>query len=84
MSIFLNGVIHGKTIELDQAPDLPDGEAVRVTVISSARPIPPTSAEALDALKRAAGGFADDPEGLDRYLEWNRQQRKGSRREIPD
>jgi hypothetical protein len=57
---------------------------VRVTVIPNNGVSSPTSPEALEALKRAAGSWADDIEGLDRYLEWNRQQRKGQRREIPE
>src|SRR6266446_1873349 len=39
---------------------------------------------ALEALKRAAGGWADGPEGLDRFLEWNRQQRQLNRRKLPE
>jgi len=37
----------------------------------------------LEPLKRAAGSWCDDPEGLDRFLEWNRQQRKINRRALP-
>ncbi len=33
-------------------------------------------------VRRSAGGWADDPEGLDKYLEWNRQQRKIGRPEL--
>jgi len=78
----MKGVIHGRTIELDAEPGLPDGQAVSVTV----EPMKDTKSQAaFEALKRAAGGWAnDDPEGLERYLEWNRQQRKISRPEIPD
>jgi hypothetical protein len=77
----LKGVIRGKTIELEEEPGLPDGQEVRVTV----EPVsPPGTAveDPLDALKRAAGGWSDDPDGLDRYLEWNRRQRKVNRPEI--
>src|SRR5947208_605775 len=35
----LHGVVHGKTIELDQAPGLPDGQPVAVT-IQRLEPIP--------------------------------------------
>jgi len=76
----LRGVIHGKAIELDEDPGLPEGQEVTVSVEPVALP---ASAEALNALKRAAGGWSDDVEGLDRYLEWNRQQRKSGRPEIP-
>lgn len=33
-------------------------------------------------LRRVAGAWADEAEELDEYLEWNRRQRKVSRREI--
>lgn len=36
-----------------------------------------------EGLRRSLGGWADDPEGLDEFLEWNRQQRK-IYREIED
>jgi hypothetical protein len=78
----LKGTVHGKTIELEAESGLPEGLHVTVTL----EPAPPlqTAAEGpLEALKRAAGGWSDDPEGLDRFLEWNRQQRKINRRELP-
>lgn len=77
------GVVHGRTIELEREPSLPDVQSVRVTVIASGSPTPPTTAEALERLKLADGGWADDVNGLDRFLEWNRQRRKSQRREIP-
>jgi hypothetical protein len=80
----LKGIIHGKFIELEQEPGLPDGQQVAVSVEPVSALIPPTNSEALVALRRAAGAWADDTEGLDRYLVWNRQQRKGSRPEIPE
>jgi hypothetical protein len=79
----LRGVIHGKAIELDEESGLPDGQEVAVTVQPIVR-AEGTSDEALAALQRAAGSWADDIAGLDQYLEWNRQQRKARRREIPE
>ncbi len=35
-------------------------------------------------LRRAFGSWAEDAEELDAYLEWTRQQRKTSRREIEE
>lgn len=78
----LRGTIHGKTIELEADSGLPDGQQVTVTL----EPAPQQQAvgeSPLEALKRAAGSWSDDPEGLDRFLEWNRQQRKINRRELP-
>jgi hypothetical protein len=75
----LHGIVRGRTIDLDEETGLPDGQEVNVSVEPATRP--PSSSEALEALKRAAGAWSDDPEGLDRYLEWNRQQRKSQSRE---
>jgi hypothetical protein len=75
----LKGIVHGKTIELEQSPGLPDGQAVTVTVsaVQTEGKLPPG-----EGLRRAAGSWSDDPEGLEAYLEWNRQQRKIGRPEI--
>ena len=76
----LRGRVHGKTIELDQDTGLPDGQPVNVTVqpvASRAEDLPRGA-----GLRRAFGGWAEDAEELDEYLEWNRQQRKKRRPEI--
>jgi hypothetical protein len=78
----LKGVIHGRTIELEQDAGFPDGQEVSVSVEPVLSATSPTGPEARTALLRAAGAWADDAEELDRYLEWNRQQRKGNRVEI--
>jgi hypothetical protein len=78
----LRGTIHGKTIELEAESGLP--EAQQVTVALEPVPQQQTVGESpREALKRAAGSWSDDPERLDRFLEWNRQQRKINRRELP-
>ena len=84
MKTALKGIIHGKIIELDHEPGFADGQEVAVSVEPVTPTTTPTSAEALTALHRAAGTWSDDAEELDRYLEWNRKQRKGSRPEIPE
>jgi hypothetical protein len=71
----LKGIAHGKIIELEEELALPDGQPVTVRV----EPVPEQENHAenpLEALKRAAGSWSDDPESLDRFLQWNRQQRK--------
>ena len=84
-SAVFQGVIHGKTIELEQEPGLPDGQKVAVIVEpAAASASSPTSAEAREALRRAAGTWADDADELDKFLQWNRERRKSSRREIPE
>ena len=74
------GIVHGKTIELDEETGLSDGQEVNVLVQpveAGAQRLPPG-----EGLRRAFGGWAEDAEELDAYLEWNRQQRKMSRPEI--
>ncbi len=78
----MKGVVHGRTIELDNEPGLPDGQPVSVTVEVIAAE---KSQAAFEAFKRAAGGWANDnPEGLEQYLEQTRRQRKVRPREIPE
>jgi len=77
----MNGTIHGKTIELEAESELPDGQRVTVMIAPMTQPEIPAESP-LEALKRAAGSWSDDPEGLDRFLEWNRQQRKIERRAL--
>jgi hypothetical protein len=55
----LKGIVRGKTIELEHANGLPDGQAVSVVV----RATPP--AKGGNGLRRAFGAWADDLEGLD-------------------
>jgi hypothetical protein len=76
----LRGVIHGKLIELAEEAGLPDGQEVTVSlkpVEPSETPWPPG-----EGLRRSFGGWAEDAEELDQFLEWNRQQRKINRPEI--
>jgi len=78
MATALRGVIHGNTIQLEEPINLPDGQEVTVVVQ------PAQSEEKLEpgeGIRRSFGGWCDDIEGLDKYLEWNRQQRKQSRRD---
>lgn len=131
----LKGTIHGKTIQLEQEPGLPDGQLVQVeirvveaspawldrividTAVLPRQPIikgtripaeslvtlldqgqseedlrrayPELTPEDIAAvqqyacvpqgLRRSFGGWAEGAEELDKYLEWNRQQRKVER-----
>jgi hypothetical protein len=78
----LRGTVHGKTIELEAESGLPEGQQVMVT-LEPASPQQTVRESPLEALQRAAGSWSDDPQGLGRFLEWNRQQRKINRRELP-
>jgi len=63
-----NGTVHGKTIESAQDPGLPDGQAVRVTVL------PAPAADG--GLRRSFGSWSDDEQGLDRFLAETQRDRK--------
>lgn len=73
----IRGIAHGKMIELEHDSGLPEGQSVVVVV----RPIPSEYVPG-DGLRESFGGWADEAEELDKYLEWNRKQRKVSRPEI--
>jgi hypothetical protein len=73
----MRGIVHGKTIQFENELGLPEGLAVSVVVQPLAE-----SPKNLEGLRRSFGAWADDAEELDKYLEWNRQQRKQSCREI--
>ena len=70
-----------RTIELDEEPGLPDGQKVTVSIVPSSRSAPLAPGE---GIRRSAGGWSDDADGLERFLEWNRQQRKIDRPEIAE
>lgn len=77
--MIVKGIVRGKTIELEQAPGLPDGQEVTVTVeaTNGAPDLPPG-----EGLRRSAGAWADDVAGLNQYLERSRLRRKSGRREL--
>ena len=76
-SVF-KGTVHGKVIELDQPSDLPDGQQVTIVV----QPTIGSNLLAGEGLRRSAGTWSDDVNDLDEYLDWNRRQRKGQRRNL--
>ena len=64
MNVF-RGTMHGKMIELERESGLPDGEQVTVVVQPNERKrLPPG-----EGIRRSEGGWADDTEGLDAFLD---------------
>ncbi|MCE9553525.1 MAG: hypothetical protein K8T91_09150 [Planctomycetes bacterium] len=53
---------------------MPEGQVVTVIVRPQSQ-VEPTG----NGLEQSFGGWADDPDELDEFLEWNRLQRKKSR-----
>jgi hypothetical protein len=76
MTKIVHGIVHGKTIEIDQELGLADGQrvevAIQVTVVASG---PEPWGE---GLRRCAGALADIP-GLDEDMEQILAQRKTAR-----
>jgi hypothetical protein len=76
-----SGVVHGKTIELADDPQLAEGEKVEVTI----RPLEPKKARAPgDGIRKSAGAIPFDPKD-DEILAQIYRDRKNSRRpEAPE
>ena len=72
-STTMRGVVHGKTIEVEGDLNLPEGQQVAITV----QPLPSPE----EAIRRSAGGWSDDPEGVDRFVEEMRRLRSLERPE---
>ncbi len=64
----MRGVVHGKTIEVEGDLNLPEGQQVAIIVQ------PLLSPE--QAIRQSAGGWSDDPEGVDRFVEEMRRLRR--------
>ncbi len=56
---FYHGVVHGKTIELVNAPQLPDGQDVIVAI---------QPAHGVEGIRESAGSWADAGPELDEWL----------------
>ena len=67
----LTGVVHGKTVELDKDAGLPDGQRVSVWI----QPKPQSKLPPGEGLLRAFGGWSDDPQGVDRFIDEVRRLR---------
>jgi hypothetical protein len=67
----IHGVIHGKTVELQRSLGIADGETVEVVIRPLGR-----DAQAVELLRRSAGGWAEDADELDEFLARTRESRK--------
>jgi len=82
MSIIVHGIVHGKTIELDQEVGVPDGEKVEVAI--QIIPASPGTEPWGEGLRRCAGALAGIP-GLDEDMEQILGERETAKfREVPE
>jgi hypothetical protein len=82
MTKIMQGIVHGKTIELDEEVGVPDGQKVEIAVhiLGAAPPGKPWG----EGLRRCAGALADIP-GLDEDMEQILRERKTAKfREVPE
>lgn len=81
------GTVHGGTIELDDAPDLPDGRRVRVTVEPAETAMPPNVVPTLSpsdprpGIEQVAGRWAEHADDLEEHVEYMRRLRQMTREE---
>lgn len=73
-TVIFKGVVHGKTIQLEQAPGIPDGQAVSVVL----RPAMPPG----EGLRRAFGSWAEDAAELTSFIEGVYRDREDDRPEL--
>jgi hypothetical protein len=79
MSNLLHGIIHGKTIQLDEDPGIGEGQPVQVVVQPAAPP-----KRWGDGLRRCAGSMADDPD-FDAIMQEIQDERKRAKfREVQE
>jgi hypothetical protein len=74
----IKGIIHGKTIELEEESGLPDGS--QVAVVLQSEPARPNG----EGLRRAFGGWAGEDVELDAFLAEIRSNRKQGRAELSE
>jgi hypothetical protein len=77
----IHGKVHGRTVDLDEDPGLPDGQEVQVAL----EPVQPQRPWG-EGIRRSAGALADSwTDEDDRILEEiHRDRKRPSHREIPE
>ena len=80
MAVTLNGVVHGKHIDLDAEPPVPDGAAVIVRIERK----PLTKDEKRRLLAATAGAWATDPSLAAVFAEIEQRRRDVQPRETTD
>jgi hypothetical protein len=75
------GIVHGRTIELEREPGMPDGQEVTVTVQPS-HPIQeaPKRLPPGEGIRRSSGAWAEGGQELDQYIESVHERRRAVQR----
>jgi hypothetical protein len=80
MTKIIHGVVHGKTIALEEDLGLAEGQAVELTIRTVE---PPTSRQPGEGFLRTEGALADDPEWDGIMAEIYEERKRDSRKESP-
>lgn len=78
----VRGVIHGRTIELNEDPAMPDGTVVELVVHPVLNAPQSVITDQAQPPLPGCGSWSSEGQELDDFLEWSRGQRKISR-ELP-
>ena len=74
MTKIMHGIVHGKTIELEQEPGLPDGQQVTVAL----QPLLPQG----EGIRQSAGAWTDAGNEFDSWQEEMQRSRQQDRPEL--
>jgi len=81
MTKIIHGVVHGKTIALEEDLGLAEGQVVELTIRTV---VPPASCQPGEGFLRTEGALADDPYWDAIMEEIYRERKMDSRKELPE
>jgi hypothetical protein len=81
MSKIIHGVVHGKTIALEEDPELADGQLVELTIRAVE---PPTTRQPGEGFLRTEGALADDPHWDAIMAEIYQERKRDTRKELAE
>jgi len=81
MTRVVHGVVHGKTITLEEDLGLAEGQMVELTIRTV---VPPTSRQPGEGFLRTEAALADDPHCDAIMAEIYQERKKDSREELPE
>jgi len=81
MTRVVHGVVHGKTIALEEDLGLAEGVVVELTI---RKVVPPTRRQPGEGFLRTEGALADDPHWDAIMAEIYQERKRDSRKELPE
>ncbi len=81
MTRTLHGVVHGKTIALQEDPGFAEGQVVELTIHTV---VPPADRQRGEGFLRTEGALADDPHWDAIMSEIHHERKRDTRKELPE